>query len=955
MLTELAISGSPLDIRQRIVVVPTRAAAEQLTRGIEHRLADGAVLLPDFVTARQLVSHLGTRLPATGPRLTDADREALLGVCCRAVASSGATPPFRLRQGLIAEILRFYDALRRHQKDVEAFARLALGMLEPGAELDRGAARLVQQTHFLVAAFREFESRSVDAGVDEHQLRQRLLEHHAASGCRHIVVAVGDQTFDRYGLYATDWDLLSRLPGLERFDVVMTDGVLFGAPHERMHQLLPGIEEVRCEVTDVRVPVISAPAVDVRHHGARDREEEVSAFARWVKRAARAGDAPLERMALVVEQPLPYLYLAREVFQSAGIPNQMFDELPLAAQPYAAALDLVLTFVSSGFARGPAIALLRSPFFNFVTGDQPGCDLEDIAALDRALAEAGYLGDVDGLESMIAAWSSGPSSRPPLRRAADAGLHLVSTARALHRLREPLAIHEQLDLLVAFVTAHEAPMSAAEEQASVRSRRAIHGILLGLRDAFARVDTESVAFDEVAGMVRRWIEHHTFAPRTGDAGVHVVDAESARFGDFDLVQLAGLVDGEWPARPRRNIFYAPEILRELGWPSERERRDAVRARFGELLRLPQSRVRVSTFNLEADSVVSESPLLADLDAIELEVEVEAHQPAQIFEHEALTLEPIDPETLDPGVRAWAMHRAAMHAAAATVRGHTDPYPVRPYSLSALERYQDCPFKFFAADVLRLEEEPEDQSTLTPRRRGQLLHEILQRFFLAWDGQRCGAITPDTIDRAAALFAEVAEPMLAALPESESALERARLFGSAISVGIAEIVLGLEAVRRDDVRGRWLEHRFEGRFALGRADAPAVLLRGVTDRIDLLPDRWLRVIDYKSGGVPEVGRALQVPIYALCAQEELTARDGAQWTIAEAEYVSLAGRRAIVPVVRASDSSTDREHVLQEARARLDGVLAGMAGGQCAPRPHDPLICRSCAFSTVCRKDYAGDE
>ena len=128
------------------------------------------MLLPDFITARQLVSHLGARLPEMAPQLTDADREALLGVCCRAAAAAGFTPPFRLRPGLIAEILRFYDALRRHEKDVDAFERLALGMLEPGAELDRGAARLVQQTRFLVAAFREFERRSLEAGLDEHQL-----------------------------------------------------------------------------------------------------------------------------------------------------------------------------------------------------------------------------------------------------------------------------------------------------------------------------------------------------------------------------------------------------------------------------------------------------------------------------------------------------------------------------------------------------------------------------------------------------------------------------------------------------------------------------------------------------------------------------------------------------------------------------------------------------------------
>ena len=57
-----------------------------------------------------------------------------------------------------------------------------------------------------------------------------------------------------------------------------------------------------------------------------------------------------------------------------------------------------------------------------------------------------------------------------------------------------------------------------------------------------------------AAMVRRHIEVHTFASRSGESGVHLVDADSAPFGEFDNVQLAGLVDGEWPEKPQRNIF-----------------------------------------------------------------------------------------------------------------------------------------------------------------------------------------------------------------------------------------------------------------------------------------------------------------------------------------------------------------------------------------------------------------
>src|SRR5207253_2537167 len=83
---------------------------------------------------------------------------------------------------------------------------------------------------------------------------------------------------------------------------------------------------------------------------ARDREEELISFARAVRVAAASREPiPLDRMAIVVQQRLPYVYLAREVFRSARIPCQMFDALPLAAEPFAAAVDVLCSFVSANF------------------------------------------------------------------------------------------------------------------------------------------------------------------------------------------------------------------------------------------------------------------------------------------------------------------------------------------------------------------------------------------------------------------------------------------------------------------------------------------------------------------------------------------------------------------------------------------------------------------------------
>src|SRR4030095_2767255 len=101
-------------------------------------------------------------------------------------------------------------------------------------------------------------------------------------------------------------------------------------------------------------------------------------------------------------------------------------------------------------------------------------------------------------------------------------------------------------------------------------------------------------------------------------------------------------------------------------------------------------------------------------------------------------------------------------------GTTGPHHPDGYSLSGLERYQDCPFKFFASDVLRLEKPPETGALLSSRARARFVHELLQQFFAAWDARGEGGITPARLDAARSLFAIVAEPRLARAPPGAGA-------------------------------------------------------------------------------------------------------------------------------------------------------------------------------------------
>ena len=267
----------------------------------------------------------------------------------------------------------------------------------------------------------------------------------------------------------------------------------------------------------------------------------------------------------------------------------------------------------------------------------------------------------------------------------------------------------------------------------------------------------------------------------------------------------------------------------------------------------------------------------------------------------------------------------INAAGAQKRAATVGRPVAAYSVGALERYQDCPFRFFAADVLRLEEPPEDEPTLSARVRGKFLHELFQRFFEAWDARGTARLRSIVWTRRARCSKTLLHRCFRGCPRprqhssGRDSSDRLHPWASWTSI------LELEASRPASVAERWLEYRLEGEFSLGAAGGRRVALKGVADRVDLLAGNRLRVIDYKSGHPPNPKRALQAAVYALCAVERLEERGRGSWTVDEAAYVAFSGKRTLVPVVRPGASDTNA--VLTGVRTRLLDLVAGIERGE----------------------------
>jgi RecB family exonuclease len=948
-----AIPEDPFAARDCAVIVPSRSAAEELRRTIENLTlalpgaagAPAARAMPDLVTRDEWYSRLRERLPGAPPPLTAFHREVVLRRSAIRAHQSGAEPPFNLRAGLIVEILALYDELRRRHKTVADFDRLMVGALEPGADYDRGAARLLAQTRFLTATFSEFEQAlAAVPGVDEHRIRALALEAPRPL-YRSVIVTVADQAADPRGLWTADFDLLARMPGLEDIAVVATEALLDTGFHQRLHEsIFPGLEDARAGVPEAPRPVLVVPdappdAEPPRAFLCRDREEELAAFVRALK-TRDGSSAALSRTAIVFQRPLPYLYLARQVFADARVPYQALDSLPLAGEPFAASVDIVFGAIAADFTRGALIELLRCPHFLFTAGGAE-LTLAGVHVLDRALVDRKYLGGIERLSALADTderLAAAAAIAAELSAAANAG-----TAAA------------QIDGILAFILRYERPARGSEPWLARhrRARAAVLSALTMLRDAHAAHDPGPLSIAQLSGAVRRWIDGQTFSPRLGDTGVLLLDAAAAPYADLDELRIVGLSEADWPERSTRSIFYPQSLLAQLGWPGDQDRLSASRARFQDLLRLPRRRASLSTFTLEDDSIVSASPLIEDVDAVGLPIERLASASgtagARVFTHEALSLAPTVPGVLDGEASAWLALRAGRTFDAPRFRGVTGPRAASVYAVSRLERYLECPFKFYAAHVLRLPEERDEQAWMTPQERGSFVHEVFERFFLEWQRLGHGAVNTSNIADAISLFDTIATQQLEALPEGDRALERTLLLGSAAAAGFGERAFAFEIEDGVPVVERLLEHQLEGVFAFASEGTTRdVALRSKADRIDMLADGTLRIVDYKIGRAPERKRSLQLPIYGACAEQALAGRHGRRWTLARAGYIAFKEKSAFVELQNVTKA-------VAEGQARLLAVVDSVERGEFPVQPDEPFLCNWCAYPGVCRKDYVGDD
>ncbi len=713
-----------------------------------------------------------------------------------------------------------------------------------------------------------------------------------------------------------------------------------------------------------------------------DADDEVRAAIRAVSGFAATG-TPLSRMAILYPTADPYASLLHDQLDSAGLERCGPGHRPLTRSAPGRTLLRLLQLRADGLERSAVINLVLGSPVRDANGR-----LVASAQWDRLSRQAGVIDDDD--------WSSrlGDLARG-LEARADRGADLAAVHGLrdfVEELRERLSPEESpvtwWDLArwaIALLRRYTPVHTDWPEVERVAHERIVH--LLERLAVLDRIDPEPT-FEGFLATVEAELESAKVPGRPMGSGVLVAPVGSVPGLSFDRVVLVGAAEGIFP-RTRREDTLLPDQAKALVGgkllPKSATTDLDVRA---AAVALGGSRMTPLVVSSRGDLRSNRDrvwPRLLDplVEAVE---RIDSHHQGLVHHGRPASIE-------DLGLRSLIVHTDAgnpvnsheyaladavlaaglrrhldrqrpeltMHSGR-VARGMIDPTQ-RLMSATALEDYATCPRRYLFGRVLRLgeEERPERIDEITPRDRGSLVHDILDRFL---GEEIADGRVPEPGDgwapeQVARLLA-VGEQALA--EKADQGVTGGRVQTELLKRAIVAELLNwvvLDQELRADFGSRphatELEFGFDEPDMVTLADGRQFPMRGAIDRVDLTDDGGVMVIDYKGGSDQPFaklqddplkgGQRLQLPLYARVVAERL-GRTGPRTAL---YWLTKSSQRRVLELDADLDEQLD-VHV----GAALDGIGGGLFPGLPGISTGWPRLsfenCKYCDFDRICPTD-----
>jgi superfamily I DNA/RNA helicase len=763
--------------------------------------------------------------------------------------------------------------------------------------------------------------------------------------------------------------------------------------------------------------------------GTASRRDEVRTICRLIKHLARtAPGLDLGSVCVAMARPQLYTDLFREECRRYGIPANITDRYQLSRAPLVVHIINLLNVALSRYRRGDVLRVAASPFFTF-GDDRHRLNAAALAGISGALRIVGgssqWRRKIDLAVEALKARETPPEGTltaallQEARREFELLAGVVSEidvpmtpgkfAVRLSRMLDALHLRENIlktagddtdGVTERTVRAYAMFLEALDEMVEILERQAGPETVHGLR----------MYVDQLSLAVLR--ERYNVRERFG-SGVLITSIDETRGLSMGTMIVAGLVDGDFPAP------YQPEVFLSARRRKERERHSQWQNRYlfyqaitnwADHLYLTYPR-REGEYELVRSSFVDSFLQIAEVERWE-DPAASPFGGALFSDDEALAWAATRDEESPPGiapalqpvldevrhavlVERQRMVQNALPGYAGILSGalsdraqaRLSHVADRPLSVTQLETYGNCPFKFFARQLLEVRPAQDLDEELTAREKGSLVHDALFEFYRMWregKGPPIAGCSDETFADASVLLSRVLEQKLRDLdiPDAFWRLDAELLVGgSGGRQGFVEEFLRAEQQRQVEAVPEWFEVSFGGSGGrnadphLSQDDPVAVgslRLRGKVDRVELGGD-FFTIVDYKTGEVrvklEEIrrGMSLQLPLYMLAMQSILDERGKRGLRPAGGLYYQLKTPIRIVPGLglalyaprafthsgrspQVLKSAEEFETLLRAAVATAEGFVRGIRSGRfplTSPENIDD-ICGFCEFKSACR-------
>ena len=417
-----------------------------------------------------------------------------------------------------------------------------------------------------------------------------------------------------------------------------------------------------------------------------------------------------------------------------------------------------------------------------------------------------------------------------------------------------------------------------------------------------------------------------FQPETPDAPIQILDIYETIGMEFDCLWVMGLSDTKWPLSSSTNPFLPIELQRSAKLP---------RASASESLEL--SRRFINEWSQSSDEVIFSFPRHDDEKRDDCIL-----APSSLI---------IDFPQNELNLPTYKSHLDLIYQSSQIeyIEDNQGPELDRVVwngGTSVIKDQAACPFRAFALHRLGARGLKSPHTGLNAVERGKLVHRVLEQVWRKFKNKNELDMIGD--DDLKVILSSLAT-------EAIKSIQAVRL------IKLSKRFRNIENQRLVRLVSEWLlEEKKRSYFrVIAIEDKRIIDLGGLSlttrlDRVDMLNDKRLIIIDYKTGKRESSVQAMcgerpdepQLPLYLIASQPDATAVAFAQVKMGKMKFKALARDSDLMPSVKADPKW---EQLITSWRTDLTCIAESFSKGdaQVSPKKY-PDICPKCDLKSFCR-------